>query len=432
MQGYTVDLLRPIDTLDLEYLLANLATYEQEILKLIDEDPHLKKRENPNSGLIIANSAATLFEPELEHQLYAKGIVYVREPEYKLVSIPLVKMFNHTLRGHSDATSQKFEQQPDIRFVFPEKLDGTMIQLFAHQGKSYLTTRSILEGSELKEETEYVGLARQMLERLYPELAAGKHLDGLSLTFEMIHPKTKQVTLYGAEQRLVLLAIYDHERHAYLSNTLIQEWGKAHGVEVAQPVIQDDVFERGVDRLRELLELDPSVPEGSIVCFERGDVVVHRVKVKTQEYLRQFAMRYKISFKSVVNQLWNQPELHDWDAFLDHLIAESMSEEEVEAFYREHFDAFHVWYEEVKAEHARVHRIHDEWVAEHGSPPENGEASAAWFKSFALWVREHHPDRLGQVMMLARRGAFTLENMIWQMPAYPGFRHELSLAGVRG
>lgn len=427
-----MDLLRPIDTLDLDHLLGKLAAHEQEILRLIDEDPHLKKRENPKTGLIIANSAPTLFEPEFEHQLYAKGIVYRRSPEYALVSLPLVKMFNHTLRAHSDATSRKLEQDDSVRFVFPEKLDGTMVQLFVDAGRTYLSTRSILEGSDLKEEAEYVGLARTLVTHLYPKLAEGEGIEGLSLTFEMIHPKTKQVTSYGADQRMVLLAVFDHTRHVYWSNAHMRQWASEHGVEVALPIIEDDDFARGVDRLHELLTTDPSVPEGSIVCFERGDAVVHRVKVKTAEYLRQFSMRYKISMKTVTNTLWNQPDLQVWDVFLAHLIEENLSEEEVEAFYRAHFDAFMNWRGEVLAEHAKVHGIFDTWVKEHGAPPEEKQANSLWFKTYALWLRTHHPTRLGQVMMLARRGAFTIENMMWQMPAYAGFRHELALNGVKG
>ncbi len=420
---------QPITTLDLEHLLGLLKDHEHDVLALIDSDELLKKRENKD-GLIIANASPKLFEPQLEHQLLAKGLVYTKKGDaFRFVSLPLVKMFNHGMREHSDATSRVLEQRSDSRLVFPEKLDGTMIQLFCFEGNLYLTTRSILEGSGLVEEVKYVGLARQVLDELYPQVVENPQwIEGLSLTFELIHPTTKQVTDYGVEQRLVLLAVYDHAQHMYWCNTRLQSWAAEHNIEAAKIIIEDNNLARGVQRLKKLLASDTSVPEGSIVCFERDDHVVHRVKVKTEEYLEQFAMRYHISYKSVVQSLWNRPELHDWDKFLADLIANDLSEEEVEAFYREYFDQFMVWLGEVKSAHQHVHQVYGEWCAEHGQAPDvnvDKEAHDAWFKQLALWTRAHHSEMTGKIMMLARRGEFSLEQMMWQMPAYSGFRGEL-------
>lgn len=426
-----MNLSRPIETLDLSVLLGRLCAHTQEILRLIDEDPQLKKRERED-GLIIANSGPTLFEPQLEYQLYAKGIVYRREPEYALVSLPLVKMFNHGMREHSDATSRALEQTPGVRFVFPEKLDGTMIQLFEDRGQVWLTTRSILEGNELPEETAYVGLARELLGELYPQLLDPTLVAGKSLTFEMIHPRTRQVTNYGAQRRLVLLAIFERDTCRYQTLNEIKQFGEANDIEVARALIEDDDFHRGVDRLRELLEQDPSVPEGSIVCFERDGQVVHRVKVKTEEYLRHFSMRYKISTRVVTEYLWDKPHLHTWEAYLGHLIEEKMSEEELEAFYREHFDAFLSWKCDVEARHEAILALHAHFCAQQGDCPDDPEAQKAWYKALALWLKEAHAEELGITMTYARRGVLTLQNMMWHMAPHTGFRQLLEEAGVKG
>ena len=430
---------RAIETLDLDVLLGRLAQHGAEILRLIDEDEGLKKRTNA-AGLTIANSGPKLFEPEYEHQLYAKGIVYRgrEDGELELVSLPLVKMFNHGLREHSDATSKRLEEEDakEVRFVFPEKLDGTMIQLFEHGGETYFTTRSVIEGSdEKKEEGDYIALARRVAGALYPALMAKLErgeLHGLSFVFELIHPKTKQVTHYGADQRLVLLAVFDRGDHTYWSTARVRQWAQEHGVESAAPIVEDEDVHRGIDRLKAKLALDESVPEGSIVCFEKGDRVVHRVKVKTQTYLEQFSMRYRISLRSVTATLWRDPSLHRWEDYLDHLVQNELSEEEVEAFYRGYFEEFTAWYRGIVARHAAVHDIYAQWVARRGGAPEEAQQNREWFKELALHVRANHPEHMGQVMLLARKGVFTLEQMMWQDPIHPGFRHELMEAGVQG
>lgn len=421
------DLLRPITTLDLDALLATLRDHEQEVLRLIDEDEHLKKRERPD-GLIVANSGPTLFEPEFEHQLFAKGIVYKRDPEYQFVSIPLVKMFNHGLREHSDKTSQALLAKGGVGFAFPEKLDGTMIHMFAHGDGVVFTTRSVIEGAEIDEEGPYLALARETLEAQNPELLDGEAIQGLSLIFELIHPKTKQVTNYGAQKRMVLLSIFDLEAMHYWSNARVLGWASEHGVDEPGILIEDENFERGVERLREQLATDPDIPEGSIVCFEREGRIVHRVKVKTAEYLHHFALRMRVTFKTVVELIWNRPELHDWEAFLEHLIDEKMSEEEVEAFYREYFDEFTQWHAMVTEKHARIERIYRAWTREHGERPEDKEALREWYKTLALEMKEKEKEDFPLIMGWARSGGLTLEDLMWHEPAYPGFKQVLGEA----
>lgn len=421
----------PISTLDLDHLLNLLRDRPEETLSLIDEDPKLKRRELSN-GLVIANASAKLFEPVCEHQLLAKGIVYARAP-LRLVSLPLVKMFNHGLREHSDATSQALVTQPDVRMIYPEKLDGTMVQYFGFEGQTYFTTRSILEGTDSGEdESIYLRLAREQLAADHPELLDPEAIQGLSLIFELIHPRTKQVTNYGADKRMVLLSVFDLSDCTYWSNQRVFEWADARGVSRARMLLGDVSLVDGVARLREQLATDPDVPEGSIVCFEKGDRIVHRVKVKTSEYLDLFAARYKITYKGVVQMLWENEALRDWDAFLAHLIEKNQSEEEVEAFYREHFDAFTQWRERVEASHARLRVTYDELTGVVGDKPEDDEVRRDWFKTLAGVCRERYPEDFAMVMNWARKGGLSLEQVMWQDPPYPGFRATLSEAGVRG
>src|SRR5437660_5438583 len=82
--------------LRLDRLLTDLRERAAEILAAIDADELLLKR--VSGGLVLANASKALFTPERQHQLYAKGIVYRRDP-YRLVSLPLIKIYNLGERG---------------------------------------------------------------------------------------------------------------------------------------------------------------------------------------------------------------------------------------------------------------------------------------------------------------------------------------------
>src|SRR5215208_3680003 len=77
--------------LRLDHLLDQLRTNGADILRAIDADPLLLKRQS--GDLVLANAGPMLFTPQHPYQLYAKGIVYRRDP-YELVSLPLAKIYN--------------------------------------------------------------------------------------------------------------------------------------------------------------------------------------------------------------------------------------------------------------------------------------------------------------------------------------------------
>lgn len=420
--------MRPttIETLALDALLAALKTQPEAILARIDQDPLLKKREAP-TGLIIANASPQLFEPEHTHQLFAKGIVYTRDP-YQLVSLPLIKMYNHGTRELNDQVTAQIEALEDVQLCFAEKLDGTMIQAFAHQGQVYLTTRSILEGTIEDEDSPYTQAARQVLTQRYPQLLDAALLHNKSLIFELIHPVAKQVTHYGARQDMVLLSVFDLEHHHYWSNPRVFAWADDLGVSRPSLVIEDDALSQGIERLRHKLATDERIPEGAIVCFERQGRIVHRVKVKTQEYLERFSMRYRISLKTIADHLWDKPHLHDWDAYLEHLISEKLSEEEVEAFYRAFFDEFIAWYQSVLDLERRIDLARQQLDAKLGACPDDDAASRLYFKEAAAWAKANTDEEVFPMLMQSlRRGDLSLERLMWYRPAYPGFRELLPL-----
>ena len=414
----------PITTLATDALLARLAQDQATILALIDQDEQIKRREHP-AGILIANAGPTLFEPQWEHQLYAKGIVYARSP-YRLLSLPLIKMYNHGLRPLNDELTRQVEATPQVRLRFAEKLDGTMIQAFAHQGKVHLTTRSVIEGDPYEQDFPYTREARRLLEQRWPHLLEAARVQGKTLVFELIHPVARQVTSYGGREDLVLLSIFDHEDYHYWSHERVVAWAKAQGLSWPQLLIEHEQLELGITQLRQTLAHDERIPEGAIVCFERHGRIIHRVKVKTQEYLERFAMRYRITLKSVVDMLWARPELHDWDAFLASLIEQQLSEEEVEAFYRGYFDQFMAWKAQIEDLHARAHACYDAWLSGYGAWPASPDEQRQALKALAQHAQAlHDPALFPLVMQLARRGQLTTQQVMAYRPAYPGFREVL-------
>src|SRR4051812_30676209 len=77
--------------LRLDELLQTMRDPRGGVRAAIDADPLLLKK--VSGDLVLANAGKELFTPQHEHQLFAKGIVYRRDP-YRLVSLPLVKIYN--------------------------------------------------------------------------------------------------------------------------------------------------------------------------------------------------------------------------------------------------------------------------------------------------------------------------------------------------
>src|SRR5215208_1473944 len=114
--------------LRLDHLLDQLRTNGADILRAIDADPLLLKRQS--GELVLANAGPLLFTPQEPHQLYAKGIVFRRDP-YELVSLPLVKIYNLGERSVSVHDLAGLADEPGgSRLHFLHKLDGTLVQRF--------------------------------------------------------------------------------------------------------------------------------------------------------------------------------------------------------------------------------------------------------------------------------------------------------------
>lgn len=409
----------PIGTLELPRLLAVLRCRERQIIGLIDADPKIKKRRGGCDGsLVIANAASSLTEPVSQHQLYAKGIVY-RGATLELVSLPLVKMFNHGHREHNDATTREVAARDGIRVTFPHKHDGTMIQLFAADGRVWLSTRSVLEGdapfaagSSNTEETLYTDLARTALMRTAPRLLNPVAVGRRTLIFELIHPKTRQLTFYGTREDMVLISVYDQLRWRYWKTSDVIKFASDAGLAGPTLLIEEDglQLDRGIDILRASLAGNPINCEGAVVCFEDDEEIVHRVKVKMDDYLRQLAIRRKVSLRKVVDRIWDKPELHEWDGYLAYIKEREKLDEELEMVHKSYHDVFAEWLVGTRAHRAAIEVLAEACELEMGgrAPELNTAERSGYLKDAAKWCGRRAGKDFTLVMTRLRRGCLSL------------------------
>ncbi len=357
--------------LRIDHLLASLRDRPHEILAAIDGDPLLLKREV--NGLVLANATKALFTPLVEHQLFAKGIIYRRDP-YRLVSLPLIKIYN---LGERNVTVHDLVslQVPGSRAHFLRKFDGTMIQRFQHDGRVYFSTRGMLEGvvlptNEAQDEDappqarmfDYLAAARETARAMYPQLVEPwAELEGVTLILELLHPEARVITDYKGRRDLVLLAAFDTVRHVYWPYERIRRFANEHRL-VATDAFRPDgpTLAKQVDSL--LASLAGTDEEGTVVVVEHGDEVVYRVKVKSQDYLRMLKLMVRCTYPATVEMLDGWPSFPDWPAMEEKLQALGSEKvpEELLAQYREHYDAFAAYRSDCETLRARIQVRSDE------------------------------------------------------------------------
>jgi hypothetical protein len=337
--------------LRLDHLLDDLRTNCEAILRAIDADPLLLKRQS--GALVLANAGPMLFAPQEPHQLFAKGIVYRREP-WELVSLPLVKIYNLGERDVSVADIAGIAAEGgNARLHFLRKLDGTLLQRFQHEGRAYFTTRGMIEGGPCygshdedaparAANFDFLGTARRIAREKYPALLdARPEFEGLTLVFEFLHPETRVITNYGGREDLVLLACFDRAEHRYRTFAEVKALAGAHGLaHVDELSPKGDTLGAQIESL--LASLSGTDQEGTVITIEHGHRVVYRVKVKSPDYLRVLKLVVTCTYGRVVEMIDRHPEWNGWADMEAHLrsLGREQVPEEVLGFYREHFDAF--------------------------------------------------------------------------------------------
>jgi hypothetical protein len=388
--------------LRLDRLLAKLRDGGEAILAAIDADPLLLKR--TSGDLVLANASQLLYTPLEEHQLYAKGIVYRRDP-YRLVSLPLIKIYNVGERNVTVPDLALLADEPGVRLRFLRKMDGSLVQVFRDGGRAWFTTRGWLEEAnwpqewgddeDRGQEFDYVGEARRMAQLRYPRLLEDKDLlEGRTLLFELIHPRARKVTNYGELADLVLLGCFDHRRFAYLDHDEVRRLGEAHGLNVVAPLSPaGDGLAGQIDHL--LSSWAGTDEEGAVLCFERPGEVVYRVKVKSPEYLQLMRLMAFCTYERTVEFLDARPHVRSWEE-LEAALQEQGNDrvpEEVLVFYRQHWDRFRRYLAGLERLRAWAEAARENAEAEAGGRA--GRDAGAFRKAFAaVAVKAPYPGLL--------------------------------------
>jgi hypothetical protein len=405
--------------LRLDHLLHELRTRGADILRAIDRDPLLLKRQS--AELTLANAGPMLFTPQEPHQLYAKGIVYRRDP-FELVSLPLVKIYN---LGEKDVSVADLAGiavgSGNARLHFLHKLDGTLLQRFQFAGRVYFTTRGMIEGGpcygaqdedapERLKGFDFLGTARRIAREKYPALVEPRpEFENVTLLFEFLHPETRVITNYGTREDLVLLACFDRTDFRYRTFAELKELAAAHGLTAV------DEFTPPGHTIGEQIEallasLAGTDREGTVITIEHNHRVVYRVKVKSPDYLRVLKLVVTCTYDRVVEMIDAHPHWTGWPDMETHLrsLGREQVPEEVLGFYREHFDVFSAYL--ANCERLRV------WAAE----------AAAHIRAEAEAEAGTGNDRLLRKCFAARAVKLPHKALV-----FAGFDGRLDLAAVR-
>jgi hypothetical protein len=375
--------------LRLDRLLKKLREQPASILEAIDRDPLLLKRDR--GPLVLANASQALYTPQHEHQLYAKGIVYRRDP-YRLVSLPLVKIYNLGERDMTTAELAALAAEERLRLRFLRKIDGSLVQVFRHDGRVWFTTRGSIEGAPSRKGQDngedasafdYLTVARRIAAERYPRLLDRPELlDGRTLVFELIHPEARKVTNYGDRADLILLACLDTQRLAYAPYAETAALAATYGLQIVDALSPaGETLPEQIDGL--LAALAGTDEEGSVLQFERPDEVIYRVKVKSPEYLRRLRAMAACTYERLVALLDGNPHLATWpdvEAFLQAQGCEAVPEE-VLTFYRPHYERFTAYLTDCDRLRDWATRIHGSLERELGG--RRSEDAAAYRKAFA-------------------------------------------------
>jgi RNA ligase len=336
--------------LRLDSLLADLLDRPETILGAVDADPMLIRRQS--GDLVLANASKALYTPCEEHQLYAKGIVYRREP-FRLVSLPLIKIYNAGEREVTVADLAAIASEPNVRLRFLRKMDGSLLQVFRDNGRVIFTTRGMIEGARWKVDDDdedrqpgfdYLAGAREMASRQHPQLLEDASiLDGKTLLFELIHHAARKVTNYGDRADLTLIACFDHRRFAYVAYDELCQIAESSGLAVVESLSFAGDLAAQIDALQS--SLVGTDEEGAVLCFERGDEVIYRVKLKSPEYLQLMKLMAFCTYERTLEMIDQKGHIQTWENLRDLLQEQGRSRvpEEILGFYRAHWDRYQAY-----------------------------------------------------------------------------------------
>lgn len=230
----------------------------EELDKLV-ESGHLSKKEDGDLVLYNYTDKCTFEKHWNEHTINSRGTVYSKSTG-KIISQAFGKFFNF-----SELTPEKQKEvMNQTNFLTMEKMDGSMGNVFYHNGKWRVTTR----GSFSSDQAIYA------TEKLLPKYKDFLNSTPENLTFlvEIIYPENRIIVNYGDKEELICLAGFNN--------------GKEMGLYTLQMISPFPVVKthqsNSIEELIEIVSKMPAQEEGFVVKLKSGE----RVKFKSPEYLK--------------------------------------------------------------------------------------------------------------------------------------------------
>ena len=359
----------PLNTLNLVTLQAALRDNTRAILAAIDNDPLLSKRTCPITGLTVANASKGLFTPTETHQLYAKGLVYKKtragysdlggwEHRYELVAVPLLKIYNLGENPHVEKHVIECVAAGAVP-TFPNKEDGTFIMRNVHEGQVILSTRGMLEtmhdgfdACDDEADGRFFKWAYQVIDAKYPVLRDPEFYADSELYFELVGPGNRIVTQYD-DWDLILIGGRSQKRGEYYDYASLAHIHTGYGLRIpaSHGASGNSFAEQAAACVK---QLEGSDCEGTVIQFEKGGVVVGRVKAKTETYRTIAALINHCSFAHTAELIEKDPTKYGrnkWQAFKEFLISLGRKKvhEEFLELYKQHHAAY--WQYQADVDH---------------------------------------------------------------------------------
>jgi len=267
---------------NVERHFARTVPFAELYARLIDKAEHrLVNVRRGEDGLVIFNySNHCVFDAAWDDVTRAARGLVLDVERGRVAATPFPKFFNVGEHGVG---------MPDLPFEVFEKLDGSLVILFWHEGRWRTATRGAFESAQAR-------WALGMLESY--------DLSGLDRAttwlFEAIYPENRIVVPYS-EAALVMLGAYDGEG-VELSYADIREKAAAMGTRAAERYSFASVTE-----LLETADALPRDEEGYILLFQNG----LRQKLKGGEYRRIHAIISRVTPLGVWNMMNSGDDLEE-------------------------------------------------------------------------------------------------------------------------
>jgi RNA ligase len=238
-------------------------------LQQLIADDYIKVQKHPTAPLYIYNYTPKAQYDRVWNELTLACRGLILDEQYNVVARPFGKFFNLGEMENQVIPNEPFE-------VF-EKLDGSLGILYWHEDKPFIASRGSFSSEQALMATE---LLHTQYAHVIPNLDPTK-----TYLFEIIYPENRIVVDYGAERKLVFLAVIDTQTGIDIVET--QNFRSAAAQSAAAASLRVDGFDivkryDGLNDLHLLKTLEEENKEGFVVRFQSG----YRLKVKFEEYQR--------------------------------------------------------------------------------------------------------------------------------------------------